>query len=332
MRHYWTPIFRDILTSSVWADDSDTRIVWFTLLLLADPEGYVPCAIPGLAIAAHVPLEAVRLAVEKFLAPDRDSRSEGHEGRRLERVERGYRILNFEAHAKRAQQEAEKARKRAWARTHRAAANDTELEPGEPPTATPAPFEVVVAARSETVDASKSKSKSKSSQGEDPEPAPSRFAGAGQGMPATFHTLDGWELSAELRDEALMAGLPDIDERIVAARTITIGGQHGVTSQDAWVRAQFPRWRRWRETDAAKGTRVRGPAPPPEGPKRPRVKGLPPWVTEEHAAIIRGVPELDLRREAQSFAKGHHINVANLRPVDLIEPFRKHLERAASAH
>lgn len=331
MRHYWTPIFRDILTSSVWANDSDTRIVWFTLLLLADPEGCVPCAIPGLALAAHVPLPAVRAAVERFLAPDPDSRSEGHEGRRLKVVERGFQILNFEEHARRAQAEAEKARKRAWARAHRAPGSDT--DPLHDPQSSGD-----VAGCSETLDASKSKSKSKSLKGEGSgapppvvfAPARSRFGGGeGQGMPAVFHTLDGWKLSPELRSEALIAGVPDIDERIAFVRTIPLNGVTGTTDRDGWVRAQFGRWRAWRETDAAKkSTKPWSAAPAPEPPKRPRVRGMPEWVTPEHAqlAMARG---LSLKREVSAFAKGYHLTVSTLRPIDLIEPFRKHLERRA---
>lgn len=94
----------------------------------------------------------------------------------------------------------------------------------------------------------------------------------GQTLPATYHTLDGWELSAELRAAAIMAGVPDIDERIAAARLITIGGKNGVRDRDGWVRLQFPRWRRWREQDQAKQSVSRGPAPPPVEPIRPRRK------------------------------------------------------------
>lgn len=94
----------------------------------------------------------------------------------------------------------------------------------------------------------------------------------GQTIPATYHTLDGWELSAELRAAALMAGVPDIDERVAAARALRIAAPHGTTDRDKWVRAQFPRWRRWREQDQAKQSISRGPAPPPVEPIRPRRK------------------------------------------------------------
>ncbi len=173
MRETWIPLFQDIRNSSMWAHDSDTRIVWFTLLTLADPEGYVPAAIPGIAIAANVPIAKVREAIALFEAPDPDSRSEAHEGRRLQKVERGWLILNFAEHRKRAQQEADKARKRRWARAQRAAIADPDNDTPEDAAFLDGFVEGVDAAvdapwtvRSETVDASKSKSKSKSKSGE----------------------------------------------------------------------------------------------------------------------------------------------------------------------
>lgn len=263
MRLYFTPIFRDILTSSVWAHDAEVRIVWITLLLSADPEGYVPGAPPGIALAANVPLEAVRRALALFEAPDPDSRSLGHEGRRLEKVDRGWRILNFEAHSQRAKLEGEKARKRKWAKLNRKPANDT-----VPPLHVDAE-PLHASTSSATVDAPKPKPKTKpiSPDGEiSPLPPEVELAKAEMPLteryvsplleagvlPATYRTLDGWVLSDELRAEAVMAGVPDIDERIAQLRTGPIGGTRGVIDRDGYVRSQFSRWRRWRETDEAK--------------------------------------------------------------------------------
>ena len=78
-------------------------------MLHADPEGFVPGTIPGLAVAANVPLDDTRQAIEKFLAPDPDSNTQEHEGRRLEKVPHGWRILNFAYWRELAKTEAEKA-------------------------------------------------------------------------------------------------------------------------------------------------------------------------------------------------------------------------------
>src|SRR5262245_58864759 len=120
MRHQYTPIFRELTTSSMWPESPDTRCVWLWLLLNADPEGFVPGTVPGIAVAANVDVVSTRSAFERFLAPDPDSNTTTHEGRRLAKVKHGYRILNFEYWRELAKHEAEKARKRRWAEAHRA--------------------------------------------------------------------------------------------------------------------------------------------------------------------------------------------------------------------
>ena len=37
----FTKLFQSILTSSVWSEDNETRIVWITMLALADQNGSV---------------------------------------------------------------------------------------------------------------------------------------------------------------------------------------------------------------------------------------------------------------------------------------------------
>ncbi len=344
MRESFVPLFQDIRNSSLWAHDSDIRIVWFTLLTLADPEGFVPAAIPGIAVAANVPVDKAREAVAIFEAPDPDSRSEELEGRRLEKVPRGWRIVNFRAHADRARHEAEKARKRRWAQRQRdAAANDRgegefarefaveaaiidamAFADGVDATETPRVAEGSGASttRVETVDASKSKSKSKS--GEEKTPPPPVPV---QGQPQVWFTLEGWTPSAEVRADAVMAGVRNFDQRLAELRTGPIGGRRGVTDRDAYVRAQLPKWRDWDATDAAQKAAPSGRrgAPEPEpAPKRPSVPGCPAWVHPDHAALATE-KGLNLRYEARLFATNYHIPVRSLRPIDLFEPFLAHL-------
>lgn len=125
MRQSYVHLFQNIRNSSLWAYDSDVRIVWITLLTLADPEGYVGAALPGIAIQAQVTLEAAQRAMALFEAEDLHSRSTEHGGRRIEKVHRGWRILNFEEFRALAKAEAERARKREWARTNRATVADS---------------------------------------------------------------------------------------------------------------------------------------------------------------------------------------------------------------
>lgn len=267
MRHQYTPVFREFTTSSKWAEKPATRCVWLWLMLHADPEGFVPGTIPGLAVAANVSLAEAREAIEKFMAPDPDSNTPDNEGRSLEKVPHGWRILNFEYWRKLAQYEAEKARKRRWFNAN--AKRGKQLQLPFPPEFLP-PDEPVESstdldASSETLDAPKPTPKPKpvSSEGDDPPLPP-----VGDGMtddtaavaalfrPArrVVFSLDGWEPSKELRNGAVMAGVMKLDEHIARLRTGPIGGTRGVFEDelDAYVESMFGKWRTWEETDRAK--------------------------------------------------------------------------------
>lgn len=91
----FTKLLSSILSSTVWLEDDQTVRVWITMLAMADAEGYVGASVPGLAHTARVPVEACRRALEKFEAPDPDSRSQEHDGRRIVRVDRGWTLLNY---------------------------------------------------------------------------------------------------------------------------------------------------------------------------------------------------------------------------------------------
>ena len=51
-------VHSSILDSSVWLEDDRTRIVWFTLMAMADRDGRVEASVPGLANRARVPRRA----------------------------------------------------------------------------------------------------------------------------------------------------------------------------------------------------------------------------------------------------------------------------------
>lgn len=102
----------EILSSSVWAEAAHVRLVWITLLILCDTEGYVGAALPGIARAAGVTLEEAQDAMDRLQQPDPFSRTKSSEGRRVEVVERGFRVLNFLEHLDRLSNERTKARDR----------------------------------------------------------------------------------------------------------------------------------------------------------------------------------------------------------------------------
>lgn len=102
----------EILSSSVWSESAHVRLVWITLLILCDTEGYVGAALPGIARAAGVSLEQATEAMDRLQQPDPHSRTKDNEGRRLALAERGYQVLNFRQHLDRLSSERVKARDR----------------------------------------------------------------------------------------------------------------------------------------------------------------------------------------------------------------------------
>jgi hypothetical protein len=117
LRKPFVVIDAEILNSSIWTETAATKLVWFTLLILCDTEGYVGAAVPGLARQAGVSVAECEAALQTFLSPDPHSRTKEHEGRRIEEAERGWRILNFQAVLDRMSSERTKARDRV--RKHR---------------------------------------------------------------------------------------------------------------------------------------------------------------------------------------------------------------------
>jgi hypothetical protein len=90
----YTKLFSSIVGSTIWREDPATKVVWVTMLALADQDGIVEASVPGLADYARVTVEQTETALGKFLAPDPYSRSPENEGRRIEPVEGGWRLLN----------------------------------------------------------------------------------------------------------------------------------------------------------------------------------------------------------------------------------------------
>jgi hypothetical protein len=88
-------LYGSILDSSVWSEDPHTRLVWITMLAMADAEGFIEAAVPGLARRANVPIDACERALERLAAPDPYSKTPANDGCRIEKVDRGWIVLNY---------------------------------------------------------------------------------------------------------------------------------------------------------------------------------------------------------------------------------------------
>lgn len=84
----------------MWSEDSDTRIVWVTMLALKNQFHEVHSSVPGLARAANVTLEKTIKALDILRSPDPHSRTQLHEGRRISDIPGGWMILNGEHYRK----------------------------------------------------------------------------------------------------------------------------------------------------------------------------------------------------------------------------------------
>lgn len=91
----YTKLFASILDSTVWGAPHHVRIVWMTLLAMADRDGMVESSIPGLVRRAVVSRAECEEAIAYLMAPDLDSRSPDHEGRRIAPVDSGWQVLNY---------------------------------------------------------------------------------------------------------------------------------------------------------------------------------------------------------------------------------------------
>ena len=113
----FTKLFNSILMSSVWDESTDSRIVWVTLLALADQHGHVDGTVNSLARVARVPVPACQKALETFLGPDPMDRSGVDDGRRLRPEQGGWLIVNYAMYRDRMtadeRRERDKLRKRA---------------------------------------------------------------------------------------------------------------------------------------------------------------------------------------------------------------------------
>lgn len=115
----FTKLFSSITESTVWGESHATRIVWITMLAMADRKGRVWASVPGLANRARVALEECEYALGRFMEPDGYSRTTDHDGRRIEKIEGGWRLLNYAKYREMRDHAARLEYQREWDRRHR---------------------------------------------------------------------------------------------------------------------------------------------------------------------------------------------------------------------
>ena len=111
----YVKIFQDILDSSIWDEDLATRIVWITMLIMADERGVVRASTSGIRRRAGVTRDQMAQAMKVLIGPDLDSKDQTYGGRRVERIDDGWLVLNYmkyrEIRTRRQLQDAERQRR-----------------------------------------------------------------------------------------------------------------------------------------------------------------------------------------------------------------------------
>lgn len=115
----FTKLFSSITESTIWCEPDTTRLAWITMLAMADRQGRVWASIPGLANRARISVDAARAAIAAFLGPDPDSRTPENEGRRIEPIDGGWRLLNHEKYRTIRDEESVKESKRRYINARR---------------------------------------------------------------------------------------------------------------------------------------------------------------------------------------------------------------------
>ena len=116
-------VFFQIFESSI-SDDYLVRHVFMDLLVLSDEDGVVDKTSKAISRITNVPLEVIEMAVAKLCAPDPQSRTPDHAGRRLVLIDEnrdwGWKIVNYLKYRQIRDEEARRISNRSYKRDQRA--------------------------------------------------------------------------------------------------------------------------------------------------------------------------------------------------------------------
>jgi hypothetical protein len=117
----FAPLFSQIVDSSVWQEPDHVRIVFITMLAKKDSDHVVRATAFNIARWANKTEKEVLDAFRVLSSPDkRRLEPQEYDGRRIQKVEDGWLILNGDKYEKMMKKLAEQARKAKWARENRA--------------------------------------------------------------------------------------------------------------------------------------------------------------------------------------------------------------------
>ena len=125
----YTKLFGSIIASTIWREPDHVRLVWITMLAAANQHGVVEASVPGLADFARVTVDQCRDALRVLSAPDPDSRTSDHEGRRIEMIEGGFKLLNHAKYRSKLNEDDRREYQRRW-KAERGRQKSTKVDSG----------------------------------------------------------------------------------------------------------------------------------------------------------------------------------------------------------
>jgi len=117
----FAPLFQRIVDSSLWDEPDYVVKVFLTMLAKKDADHVVRGSAYNISKWSRKTEEEVIKALKVLSSPDKKRlEPQPHDGRRIQKVDDGWLVLNGAYYRKMAQEVAEKARKARWARENRA--------------------------------------------------------------------------------------------------------------------------------------------------------------------------------------------------------------------
>lgn len=117
----FAPLMSQIVDSSLWTEEYYVRILFTTMLAKKDSDHVVRATAYNLHRWANITQEECLKGLKVLSSPDRKRLDpQEHDGRRIQKVDDGWLILNGAKYEAMMRQIAEQARKARWARENRA--------------------------------------------------------------------------------------------------------------------------------------------------------------------------------------------------------------------
>jgi hypothetical protein len=91
-------IFDSLFGSSIMEEAMHTRLLWLSMIVLADEDGVLDMTAPALARRTNIPIDLVEDGLARLAAPDPTSRTDAEDGRRIVPLDGqpfGWQLVNY---------------------------------------------------------------------------------------------------------------------------------------------------------------------------------------------------------------------------------------------